>query len=239
MQEKMGRAEATRITDDSLAIVIPARNEEASIASVLAELRSEVCGSIIVVDDHSSDGTASVAFQTGADYVLSLPSSLGAWGATQTGLRFGLDLGKAILVTIDADGQHPAREIQKLIAPIQRGEADICIGAYTARAKFSHRLVWAITRGLAGLHYTDMTSGFKCYSKAAATAAIVDVMATFEFQDVGVLASLKRAGLTGVEVPVTMRERQHGESKIFNSWRTVIYYVASACLVALTKRKWW
>ena len=90
-------------------VIIPAHNEEVSLPYVLAPLLERgYC--VVVVDDANTDNTFQIAKKAGV-VVLRLPARLGAWGATQTGLRFCLEKGAEVLVCMDGDAQHPSKYI--------------------------------------------------------------------------------------------------------------------------------
>ena len=112
----------------TLAVLIPAWNEEATIADVVGAVCKDYSYDVIVIDDVSRDRTAERAAAAGAT-VLNLPMHLGAWGATQTGIRFALKRGYRRVITMDADGQHPPSAIPDLLAPIVCGETNSVIGS--------------------------------------------------------------------------------------------------------------
>src|SRR4030043_362879 len=106
--------------ESSLAVLIPAWNEEATVADVVSKIREVGLYDVIVINDASTDQTADRAAEAGAR-VLNLLVNLGAWGATQTGIRFALKKGYRQVITMDADGQHLSSEIPQLMAPIIAG----------------------------------------------------------------------------------------------------------------------
>ena len=220
---------------DKIAIVIPALNEAACIANVVNEaLNQNVC-KVFVVDDFSTDGTAQKAKQSGAT-VISLASPLGAWGATQTGIRFALQRGHSIVVTMDADGQHPADALADLIEPIRRGEAHFTIGTCPTRGSAMRHIAWWILKRFSGLRFADLTSGLRAYDRGAASILASRQASFLDYQDVGVLVLLRRNRFIGKEVSVTMQDRVAGRSKIFSSWAKVVFYMAYSTLLALSKR---
>ena len=95
-------------------IVVPAFNEASSVGKVIEALKNVGFNEILVVDDASQDATANVAEAYGAN-VLTLMERLGAWGATQTGLRYAIRKGYAAVITMDADNQHPANFCHDLL----------------------------------------------------------------------------------------------------------------------------
>lgn len=215
-------------------IVIPAHNEAASIAQVVARARRLALGPVVVVDDCSSDDTARLAQESGAT-VLRLPLQLGAWGATQTGLRFAERAGWPLAVTMDADGQHEADEIPALMGPLQRGEADVVIGACPARVSAMRRTAWAFFKRLSGVSLEDLTSGFRAYNRDAIELLSSRLATLLDYQDLGVLLVVQNQGLRVIEVPVMMQPRGHGKSHVFDSWWTVLRYLMLTGILSLAR----
>jgi hypothetical protein len=151
----------------------------------------------------------------------------------QTGLRYAQRQGWKLAVTLDADGQHDPADITALIAPILAGEADVVIGACPPRVSWARRLAWGYFRALSGIGLEDLTSGFRAYNRAAIDRLALPDAALLDYQDVGVLLILRHQGLRIREVPVTMRERNNGKSRVFNSWLTVIRYMLRTSLLIL------
>ncbi len=217
-------------------VVIPAHNESLDIVSVINELRSVSSFPIVVVDDASTDNTIEKAEKAGA-IVVPLVVQLGAWGATQTGLRYALKHDYAYVITMDADGQHKAASLPKLLEPVIKNEADVCIGACTQRGSLSRKIAWALMKRVSGLRLEDLTSGFRVYDRRAISKLSRWQATLLEYQDVGVLAMLKDSGLRIKDVEVNMLQRQHGISRIFYSWTAVLYYMFYTLLLSFTKRR--
>lgn len=218
--------------DNAPLIVIPARNEAGTIGALLHELAVAGYAHVLVVDDLSDDGTGDIARAAGA-MVLRPALGMGAWGGMQTGIRFGLRHGFSRVVTMDADGQHEVSELQTLMRA--SASADVVIGAFPQRASRLRRIAWGWFRVLTGLNVTDLTSGFRSYSQAAMQVLATGEATLFEYQDVGTLLLLRRAGLRTVEVPVVMNNRTVGKSRIFNSWISVGRYMAVTTLMCLSR----
>ena len=109
-------------------VIVPAFNESASIARVVADLRRHAPGfDVVVIDDGSTDLT--VAHVPEGATVVSLPFNLGIGGAMQTGYRYAADHGYELAVQVDGDGQHPADQIPLLLARLEDDEADFVIGS--------------------------------------------------------------------------------------------------------------
>jgi glycosyltransferase involved in cell wall biosynthesis len=215
-------------------VVIPALDEAASIGAVIRAVRGAGFADVLVVDDGSTDGTGEVARAAGAT-VLRPPLGQGAWGAMQTGIRHAVRHGYPGVITMDADGQH---EPANLAALLEAGrQAEVVIGACPARGSASRRLAWAYFRRLTGFDYADLTSGFRYYGRRACRVLAEAEATLLDYQDVGVLLILHRAGLPIAEVPVSMNPRQNGASRIFFSWWAVTRYMAETTLLCLARWK--
>jgi len=217
-----------------LLVVIPARNEEATIADVIAELRSAGYCDIVVADDASTDHTRAAASAAGAR-VIPLVYRLGAWGATQAGLRYALRKRYSIAVTMDADGQHIAKAIPLLLENLRQHEADVTIGACLSRGSRARRAAWVFFRKLTGLSVDDLTSGFRAYGHRAVRLLASTQATLLDFQDIGILTLLRANHLRIREVSVEMRPRSSGHSRIFHTWLSVAYYMTYSTLLCVSK----
>jgi glycosyltransferase involved in cell wall biosynthesis len=217
---------------DSLIVLIPAHNEATTIGDVVHNVRAQGVSEVIVVDDASPDDTAQVACEAGAK-VVRLSLRLGAWGATQTGLRYASQRGFPIAVTMDADGQHPASGIRTLIEPLRRDEADVVIGAFPMRGSHARQLAWSYFRAMTGLKIQDLTSGFRAYNRSAILALSSHAATLLDYQDVGVLLMLRRIGCRMQEVGTPMSLRITGASRVFHSWFVVSKYMVHTSVLCL------
>src|SRR3954465_14909964 len=115
-----------------LIVQIPAFNEEATIAQTLRDIPKKIDGitaiETLVIDDGSSDKTADAARKAGATHVVQLKTHRGLSSAFLAGINAALPLGADIIVNTDADNQYAGADIQKVVAPIVRGSADVVIG---------------------------------------------------------------------------------------------------------------
>ena len=226
----------SRLSLPGTVILIPAYNEGAAIAEVVAEVRQYCDCPLVVIDDASTDDTAERAREAGAR-VIPLVSQLGAWGAMQTGLRYATRNGFSLAVTMDADGQHEATSLGALAAPVTRGDADVAIGACTRRGSRMRKIAWLLMKRVSGLTLEDITSGFRVYNKRAIGELVRRRATLLDYQDVGVLLLLQSRGLRVVDVEVNMRDRIHGASRVFSSWLVVSFYMCNTLLLGLTKRR--
>jgi glycosyltransferase involved in cell wall biosynthesis len=225
--------------------IVPALNEERSIAAVIAEIRAaDPEFDVVVIDDGSTDRTAARAAEQGAR-VLTLPFNLGIGGAVQTGLQYAREHDFAIAVQVDADGQHDPSQLPQLLAPIVAGEADVVVGSRflgerNYRAPFVRRvgirLFAAIISAVVGQPLTDTSSSFRAYGRRAIAYFSHDYPHGFvESVEATVIAS--RCGLTLKEVPVVMRQRLMGQSSL--TLPVSIYYsikVLVAVFVGIFRR---
>jgi glycosyltransferase involved in cell wall biosynthesis len=218
----------------SLLVVLPAFNEAASLGDVLERLRAAVGLPMLVVSDASTDGSARVAREAGAQ-VIELSQQIGAWGATQTGFRHARRAGFDLAASLDADGQHAPESLPALIEAQRLTGADVVIGTFPERLSPAKRLAWAWFRALTGLGVEDLTSGLRVYGPRALRVLASSEATLLDYQDVGVLLLLRKYGLTVHEVPVTMFPRRNGQSRVFASWLTVARYMLQTTLLCIAR----
>lgn len=217
-------------------ILIPAFNEADVIADVIGEIRAACNFPVIVIDDASTDNTVAIAEQAGAT-AIPLPAKLGAWGATQTGLRYALRNGYDIAISMDADGQHEAASLAIILQPVTTGVADVVIGACTQRGSWLRQIAWKMMKQVSGLRLEDVTSGFRVYNFKAIRNLAGWRATLLDYQDIGVLLLLQSKGLSIVDVTVPMQPRRNGKSRVFHSWLVVVYYMCLTLTLGLSKRK--
>jgi len=148
------------MNDDKIVMVIPALNEEKTIASVIANVKKYV-DAVIVVDDGSTDKTAFYAEQQGA-VVLSHNENHGYDKSIDDGFNLGAQIGATILITFDADGQHHPEDIPMILEPITTGTADVVVGKRPYRARIAEYLFALIGKLKANID--DPLCGLKAYS---------------------------------------------------------------------------
>jgi len=207
-------------------VFIPALNEEDNLPAVLDELRDGLpAADVLVVDDGSTDGTAAVARAHGAE-VLSFGENRGLREGVAAGYRYASEHGFAYAGRVDADGQHPVDELRKLLERVKADDCDVAVGsrfatgdgyeAFRYEPSPSRRFGTAVLRrgmGAAlGRPFHDATSGM--YAVNAAAMPILAEPYESGAPEVESLLRLKDAGLRVAEIPVHMRERASGESKL-------------------------
>ena len=216
-------------------VVIPALNESATISNVVDALRCAGFNNVLVVNDSSGDDTAEIAEHAGAT-VISLIERLGAWGATQTGLRYAIRKGFNSVITMDADEQHPVDACELLLEELSSGRANVAVGSCPERGSELRKIAWKWIKAASGVNLQDLTSGFRAYDRLAIRRAASWRGTLLEYQDIGVLLLLQRHGLVIVDVPVNMRPRTMGGSRIFYNWSVVAYYMTHTLVLSACKR---
>ncbi|MCX7553949.1 glycosyltransferase family 2 protein [Marinicella sp. S1101] len=219
-------------------IVIPAFNEATNLARLLPELVATVSFDVVIINDASTDETAQVA-KAHDVACFTLPIQLGAWGATQTGIRYAAKTGYSAVITMDADGQHLPNELNALMRVYNNTNANVVIGTFPSRLSRLKKLAWKFFKMLTHIKIEDLTSGFRLYDKAAIEVLSSKQASMLDYQDVGVLLLLLRAGLTINEVPVKMEDRNDGKSRVFSSWLVVLKYMVQTttlCVANIGKR---
>jgi glycosyltransferase involved in cell wall biosynthesis len=234
----------TRLAALRRVAIVPARNEQACVGAVVAEIRAfDPEMEIVVVDDGSGDRTAAVARAAGAR-VVRLPFNLGIGGAVQTGFRYAFEHGFQLAVRLDGDGQHDPAELPALLEPVLAGRADIAVGSRFAgadayRSSFARRLGIRLFARLVSLlvrrRVTDTTSGFQAVNRRAIALFAADY--PHDYPEVEAVVMVFKHRLRLEEVPVRMRERAGGQSSITAAHS--VYYmlkVTLALFVALFRR---
>jgi len=201
-------------------IVIPAYNEEETIADVLKRIPSELSGYKIeplIVVDGSTDNTDKIVEKMGYRYVKHV-INLGQGDALRTGFEIALKNGADIIVTMDADGQHLPEELERVIKPIINGEADFVIGSRFL-GKFEKEsniryigikfFTWLINL-LTGIKITDCTSGYRAFSAEALKKL---ELREDRFNAPELIIDAAKKGLRIKEVPVTIVRRKGGQTK--------------------------
>jgi hypothetical protein len=225
--------------------VVPAYNEEAAIAGVVAGIRAVVpAADVVVVDDASTDATAAAAASAGA-VVLRLPYNLGIGGAVQTGFRYARDRGYETAVRLDGDGQHDPAELPRLLAALEAEAVDIVTGSRFVDGSGDYRpplarrigitwFAWLVSR-LTRRRVTDTTSGFQALNRRGIELFAEDYPSDYPEVEASLLVARRRLRL--VEVQVRMLEREHGRSSI--TFVRSVYYmlkVTLALLVAMARK---
>lgn len=218
----------------STLVVIPAKDERKTVAAVVSAVIARFGMRVLVVDDGSGDDTAARAREAGAE-VLCLAVNLGAWGATQAGIRYALSKGFERVLTMDADGQHPPECLQVLLDSLNENDADLVIGSCLSRGSVLRHIAWTFFRQVTGLAVKDLTSGLRIYNKRAMQIAASPAASLLDYQDIGVLVLMVHDKLKVREIQVPMCRRENGCSRVFNTWFAVAEYMVVSSVLSLSK----
>ena len=228
----------------STLVFVPAWNEEANLPGVLDELRATLpAADVLVVDDGSTDATAEVARAHGAE-VLSFGENRGLREGIAAGYRYAAEHGYWFAGRVDADGQHPAEELARLLERVRSGECDVAVGsrfasgdgyeAFRYRPSASRRFGTAVLRRalqpVLGRRFLDATSGMYAANKKA--LPVLAQPYTSDAPEVQAILRLHQAGLRVDEVPVNMRDREIGESKLQGKKALMLVVTVAGTLLA-------
>jgi len=220
-------------------VIIPCYNEEASLPSLVEELRAVTAYpiSMLAVNDCSVDNTADVITQCGIN-ALHLPVNLGIGGAMQSGFLYARENDFDIAIQVDGDGQHPPSELHKLISHHLAHNTNVVIGSRflsssafrsTPLRRVGIRYLHLLNRLLTGKKIYDSTSGFRLFDKKA--IAVASESYPDEYPEPESLVMFSKAGLAVEEVAVDMRARQGGISSIrnFGSFYYIVKVTIAMC----------
>ncbi len=203
-----------------IAVIIPAYNEEKTIADVVRGVKS--LGPeyhVVVINDCSKDRTTQNAEQEGAT-VIELPINLGIGGAVQTGFKYALANGFDACIQADGDGQHPPYEIPKVVDPLFDEGLDMVIGSRFFNSDYrvpvmrgaGIRIISLFIKATTGVTVKDTTSGFRAINRKVMEFFSVHYPQDYPEPEALLLVHLKRFKVK--EVPVSMNYREHGVSSI-------------------------
>jgi glycosyltransferase involved in cell wall biosynthesis len=227
----------------SLIVVLPALNEEETVAVVVKEVQAAVPeATILVVDDGSEDRTGELARQAGAQVVTN-PFTLGVGGAMRVGFRVAQAQGYDVLLQVDADGQHDARDIKLLLAELDDEPGpQVVIGArFAGTADFAVPRARRLAMRILAHHLsrvtrtrlTDVTSGFRAHNRAAIALFARSYPADYLSDTIESLIIVAGAGGRVQQVPVTMRPRLAGSPSQSPS-RAALYLLRVVLFLALS-----
>jgi len=233
----------------STLVFLPAWNEEQNLQGVLDELHQGLPDAdLLVIDDGSTDGTADVARAAGAE-VVSFSHNRGLPAGIAAGYAYALEHGYDFCGRVDADGQHPVVELERLLERVRAGECDVAVGSRfasgegfapyrympSAPRRFGTALLRRAMRIALRRPFLDATSGM--YAANAKALPVLAQPYTTEAPEVEALLRLSEAGLRVDEVPVEMRERASGESKLRGKKSLLVVLTVIGTLFAFLRRR--
>jgi glycosyltransferase involved in cell wall biosynthesis len=194
------------LADGPLAVVIPAYQAAATLDGIVAGVRTFVPHArVYVVDDGSTDGMGEGGWAMGVT-VLTHPRNRGKGAALATGIARALADGARVIVTLDADGQHPPERIPALLGPLERGAADLMLGARArtgampAGRRFNNWLSAALASRIGGRPVQDAQTGFRAFTRAVAEA-VRPPETRYDYEAAFLLGALER-GFRVHSVPI-------------------------------------
>ncbi|OGC08475.1 hypothetical protein A2230_08135 [candidate division WOR-1 bacterium RIFOXYA2_FULL_36_21] len=212
-------------------IIIPAYNEEKNIEDVIKKIRQlsvNIVLDIVVVCDGPEDNTVKIVSSLNVP-IIAHPINLGVGAAIQAGFKYANIKDFDMAVVVDGDGQHDPNEILKFIKAMEDSSIDVVIGSrflskdkvqtHWAR-KIGIKIFSVLVSLLGKCKITDVTSGFRAFNRR--TIALLSKEMPADFPDADLILFLALSKYKIVEIPISSRERQHGESMY--SLLTSIYY---------------
>lgn len=234
-----------KVPAERVLIIIPAWNEEEALPATLAEVAQAFpSATALVVSDGSTDNTVRVARLLGAR-ILELPINLGVGGAMRAGYKYALRNDFDYAVQLDADGQHNAFDVPRLIDQLAIDSADVMIGArfagsgtYQARGprRWAMRLLSAVLSWIAETKLTDTTSGFKASNRQAIRLFASNYPSEYLGDTIESLVIASRAGLVVRQLPVQMRERSAGTPSHSPAKAAIFLLRAAVALIVAVSR---
>ena len=233
----------------STLVFLPAWNEEENLPAVLDELLDVLADAdLLVVDDGSTDGTAEVARAAGAE-VVSFGQNRGLPAGIAAGYAYAREHGYDLCGRVDADGQHPVVELERLLERVREGECDVAVGSRfasgegfapyrympSAPRRFGTALLRRGMRVALRRPFLDATSGM--YAVNAKALPVLAQPYTTEAPEVEALLRLSKTALRVDEVPVEMRERAGGESKLRGKKSLLVVLTVIGTLFAFLRRR--
>ena len=228
--------------EERILVILPCYNEAASIVPLIEEFKNFIRSSgyliyLVVINDCSTDQTSSLA-KAAQVTVIDLPVNLGIGGAMQTGFLYALQNNFDLAVQMDGDGQHPPKELQKLLDQYSKTGENLIIGSRfidkqgfqsSWLRRFGIKYFHWLNRILTGKSIYDITSGFRLYNRKA-----IELVANHypdEYPEPEALILFSKEKMSIKEVAVVMRERQGGVSSITNF--SQLYYMLKVTLAMI------
>ena len=196
-------------------VCIPAYNAESTISEAVKRCQ-KFADLVLVINDGSSDNTEKVARKAGAD-IITHRKNRGYGGAIKAALEEGLKRNARVTITFDADLQHDAKDIPKIIKPILSNESDIVIGSrfleknidVKTYRKFGIRFITSLVRLFSGNNIRDAESGFRGYS----IDSLKQLIPMLETEGMGMSAEiLLKASVSKLKIVEVPRKEMYPEN---------------------------
>lgn len=218
-------------------VIVPVLNEEKTLRDVLRGIRTSLPrADILVVNDGSTDSTASIAREEGV-LILDHPYNMGIGATLQTGYLYALRNHYGIAVQIDGDGQHNPEFLPLLIKPILEGHSNLVIGSRylsdggfksTLPRKLGKQFFTSLIRIFCGKKITDPTSGYRAMDRQVIELFSQEYPS--DYPEIEALILAMKKGLRVEEIPTRMRHRQGGTSSI--GTLSALYYMVKVTFSA-------
>ena len=222
-------------------IIIPAYNEVKSLPKLISDIEKALPDfDYVIINDGSSDSTKKTANAEKWN-VIHLPINSGIGVAVQTGYRYAWENNYDIAIQIDGDGQHDIQYLPKIVQPIVDETADVVIGSrFVAKEGFQSsgarrmgiKILSAWIYALTGEKVKDVTSGYRAANRKFIRIFSEDY--SKDYPEPEAIVTVKMYGGHILELPVVMKEREHGNSSI-TMWKS-IYYMFKVSLAIFVKR---
>ena len=230
---------------DKILFVIPAYNEAENIDKVLNEIKKDVdYADILVINDCSKDNTKEIVESNNVKCISNIFNMRYAM-AVQTGIKYAYENNYDYVIQFDADGQHIAKEAEKLYKTMLENKCDIIIGSRYLKdmgypcpkfRRFGTKLFELLIKLFCNEKIADPLSGFQCLNKKV-IKRYAEMGKYPEFPDANLVIEMLREGYRIKEVPVKMRLREAGESMhggfikpikyMINMFYTIVFIVIS------------
>lgn len=222
-------------------VIIPAYNEEGNIEKVVNNLIEKFPQyDYLIVNDGSTDHTKHIC-QSNNYQVINLVVNMGIGGAVQTGYRYARDNDYDVAVQIDGDGQHDVSFLEKMLIPIEKGQADVVIGSrFVEKEGFQSsgirrigiNFLSILGKVLTGVRVKDITSGYRVVNSKFIHIFAQDYPSDYPEPEAMVITAVHGGKI--LEYPVIMRERVSGQSSI--TLKKSVYYMYKVTLAMIIRR---
>jgi len=207
-----------------LVVLIPAYNEEADIEKTILNIPRKIFGidkiEVVVVNDGSTDKTEELAFNAGADKIISHKTNMGVGAAFMTGIRNAISMNADIVTVLEAHSQFDFKQIPDLINPILNRQFDVVIGSRFSNGppqdmpkikQIGNKIFSKLISFMIGQKFTDTQTGVRAYSKDAISNIAIVHEFTYTQE---VLIDLKFKGFTICEVPMRVSYDKKRKSRV-------------------------